>query len=118
MSCVLGCTCGAEDIDAAVTANESLRRIHMLAGVTQSAVCHVRFEVRCWVFAAGGCTASLNVYPGVCAMCVCVCAHVCISVCVCVCLNVCVCVFVCVHAHMCVRVAGGASRVAATQLVP
>ena len=44
MSCVHGCTCGDEIIDAAVTVRESLHKIHV-ARVTQSAECHVRFEV-------------------------------------------------------------------------
>ena len=44
MSCIYGCTCGDEVIDAAVTARESLHKIHV-ARVTQSAECHVRFEV-------------------------------------------------------------------------
>ena len=45
MSCVSGCECPGTDIDAAVTARESLHRIHLVAGLTQSAACHVRFDV-------------------------------------------------------------------------
>ena len=44
MSCIYGCTCGDEVIDAAVAARESLHKIHV-ARVTQSAECHVRFKI-------------------------------------------------------------------------
>ena len=45
MSCVSGCTCAESDIDASVTAKESVNRIHSQKGVTQSVDCFMRFEV-------------------------------------------------------------------------
>ena len=45
VSCVSGCSCAGEHADAAIHVRHSIRRILTLQNVTQSAACHVRFEV-------------------------------------------------------------------------